>query len=231
MGTAGVWVRERLRKSRLYVLADGRSDAGEFERLVVGLVESRVDVVQLRDKRMPDRQLIGRALLLREITRGTDTLFVMNDRPDLALLADADGVHVGQDELTVEDVRRIVGPARLIGVSTHSIEQARQAVLDGADYLGCGPTFPSSTKDFAQFAGLEFLKQVAVELTVPAFAIGGVCIEKLPEVLETGFRRIAVSAAITQSADPRESARRLLAAIPEVSGSLDNLEKQKNEAD
>jgi thiamine-phosphate pyrophosphorylase len=230
MGSAGVWVRERLRISRLYVLADGRNDAAEFERLLVGLVESRVDIVQLRDKRMPDRQLIARARLLREITRGTDTLFVMNDRPDLALLADADGVHVGQDELSVEDVRRIVGSDRLIGVSTHSIEQARQAVLDGADYLGCGPTFPSSTKDFAQFAGLEFLKQVAAELTAPAFAIGGVCIENLPDVLEAGFRRIAVSAAITQSADSRESAQQLLAAIPEVSGSLEHLEEQKSEA-
>ncbi|MCL4206337.1 MAG: thiamine phosphate synthase [Pirellulaceae bacterium] len=202
----------------MYVLVDGRSDDAQFEHLVADLIESRIDVVQLRDKQMPDRQLIGRARLLRELTRGTDTLFIVNDRPDMARLAEADGVHVGQDELTVADVRRIVGTECAIGVSTHSIEQARQAVQDGADYLGCGPTYPSATKDFEQFPGLAFLRQVAAELTLPAFAIGGIRLDRLPAVFETGFRRVAVSAAITQSSNPAESARQMRAAIDQLSG-------------
>jgi thiamine-phosphate pyrophosphorylase len=128
-------------------------------------------------------------------------IFILNDRPDLAVLARADGVHVGQDELSVHDVRQIVGPDLLVGVSTHSIEQARQAVLDGASYLGCGPTFPSGTKHFDSFPGLEFLRQVAAEIALPAFAIGGITAENLPQVLATGIARVAVGGAIAKAKD------------------------------
>jgi thiamine-phosphate pyrophosphorylase len=188
-----------LERSRLYVLVDGCGDVTEFQQLIAVLVEAGVDILQLRDKRLADRLLLHRARMARQITQGTGTLFIMNDRPDLALLADADGVHVGQDELAVQDVRRIVGPNRLVGVSTHTIDQARQAVVDQADYLGCGPTFPSTTKEFSDFPGLAFLKQVATELTLPCFAIGGIGLENLNNVLETGFRRIAVGAAVAES--------------------------------
>jgi len=126
----------------------------------------------------------------------------MNDRPDLAVLACADGVHVGQKELDVRDVRRIVGPNLLIGVSTHTIEQARQAVLDGANYIGCGPTFPSGTKYFDHFPGLDFLRQVAAEISLPAFAIGGITRENLADVLATGFTRVAVGGAMAMSSNP-----------------------------
>ena len=107
----------------------------------------------------------------------------MNDRPDLAVLAGADGVHVGQEELSVKDARRIVGPSALVGVSTHSIQQARAAVLDGANYIGVGPTFPSGTKTFAAFTGVELLQAVQAEIRLPAFAIGGVTAANLPQVL------------------------------------------------
>jgi thiamine-phosphate pyrophosphorylase len=206
-------VFERIRTSHLYVLVDGRDDPAEFERLACALVRSRVDVLQLRDKRLADRQLLERARLLRQVTQGTTTLFVMNDRPDLALLAQADGVHVGQDELTVQDVRRIVGPDCLIGVSTHTLEQARQALVDGADYIGCGPTFPSGTKSFTKFAGLRFLTRVAAEIALPSFAIGGIGPDNLADVLETGIRRIAVSGSVLQSADPVQATERLLATM------------------
>src|SRR5439155_18897564 len=119
----------------------------------------------------------------------------------------------GQDELSVKDTRQIVGPSMLIGVSTHSIEQARQAVLDGADYLGLGPTFPSGTKRFEQFPGLEFLRRAAAEITLPVFAIGGITAERLPEVLATGIHRVAVGQAIIAAAHPAEVARGMLAAL------------------
>lgn len=204
---------ERLAEARLYVLIDGRTLTEEFERLARGLIDAGVGVIQLRDKQLGDRELLRRARLLGNLTQGTATLFVINDRPDLAVLAGADGVHVGQDDLSVKDARSIVGPEALVGVSTHSIEQARQAVLDGANYIGVGPTFPSGTKHFEQFPGVELLRRVAAEIRLPAFAIGGIGPENLPEVLATGFERIAVSGAVTAAADPAHLAKELLAAL------------------
>jgi thiamine-phosphate pyrophosphorylase len=138
---------------------------------------------------------------------------IVNDRPDLAVLAQADGVHVGQEELSVKDARSIVGPDLLIGVSTHSIEQARQAALDGANYIGVGPTFPSTTKQFDRFPGLELLRTVAAEITLPAFAIGGVTRNNLAEVKSSGFRRIAVSGAILEADDPIDATKKLKAEL------------------
>lgn len=192
----------KLHSARLYVLLDGGLSETDFAERASQLIAAGVDVLQLRDKRLPDRVLLARARQLRALCIGSNTLFVMNDRPDLALLAHADGVHVGQDELTVKDARQIVGTNVLIGVSTHTIEQARAAVLDGADYIGCGPTFPSATKSFAQFSGLAFLRQVAAEIRLPAFAIGGITRSNLPSVLATGFHRVAVSQAIASASDP-----------------------------
>jgi thiamine-phosphate pyrophosphorylase len=210
---------ERLADARLYVLLDGGRSVAEFEALAQSLVEAGVHVVQLRDKRLDDRELLDRARRLRAVTRATETsggarpLFVVNDRPDLAVLSRADGVHVGQEELRAKDVRAIVGPEMLVGVSTHSIEQARQAVLDGANYIGCGPTFPSATKQFERFPGLEFLRRVASEIRLPAFAIGGIGPENLGDVLATGIGRVAVGGAITQAADPAAAARAMFAAL------------------
>jgi thiamine-phosphate pyrophosphorylase len=201
---------ERLAESRLYVLVDGGESEALFGQLVSSLVEARVSIIQLRDKRLADRELVARARLLGELVRATPTLFVMNDRPDLAVLAEADGVHVGQEELAVKDARRIVGPRALVGASTHSLEQARAAVLDGADYIGVGPTFPSGTKEFTHFTGTELLAAVAAEIRLPAFAIGGVTADNLPEVLAAGFDRVAVSGAVTGARDPAAAARRLV---------------------
>lgn len=204
----------RLEGARLYVLVDGRGSAAEFEALCRPLVDAGVHVLQLRDKTLSDRELLDRARRLRVWTRGTETLFVVNDRPDLALLCAADGVHVGQEELSVGEVRRLVGPRMLVGVSTHSLEQARRAVLDGANYLGVGPTFPSGTKSFSRFTGVELLREVAAEIRLPAFAIGGMTLERLPEVLAAGFCRVAVSGGVAGSADPVAAARRFLQQLP-----------------
>ncbi len=204
---------QRLADARLYVLLDGgMSESAQAER-VQALVQVGVDIIQLRDKTLDDRALVCRARQLRELTRGSRTMFVMNDRPDLAVLADADGVHVGQEELTVKDARTLVGPDRLVGVSTHSIEQARQAVLDGADYIGVGPVFPSGTKQFDRLAGLELVRAVAAEVRLSAFAIGGITADNLPLVRQAGLGRVAVSGAVASAADPGAAARRLLALL------------------
>jgi len=208
--------QKRLADARLYVLIDGRQTAEEFEELAWSLVEAGVDMLQLRDKWLDDRRLHQRARLLRQITRRGDTLFIMNDRPDLAALVHADGVHVGQEELSVKDARTIVGPEALVGVSTHSIEQSRRAVLDGANYIGVGPTFHSETKEFDELPGLELLRAVAEEVRLPAFAIGGITRQNLPQVLSAGFSRIAVSRAVTGAEDPAAAAASLLAALRDV---------------
>ena len=139
------------------------------------LVEAGVGMIQLRDKQLDDRELVDRARLLAAARRaGTaERCAIINDRADIAAAVDADGVHVGQEDLTVKDARAIVGTRMLIGVSTHNIEQARAAVLDGANYLGAGPTFASQTKSFDDFAGLDYLREVASEIRLPTFAIGG----------------------------------------------------------
>jgi thiamine-phosphate pyrophosphorylase len=199
----------RLADARLYVLVDGRSSSAEFRELVAQLIEGGVDVLQLRDKTLPDRSLLERARILRTLTRGQRVLFIMNDRVDLALMADADGVHVGQDEVTVQDARRLLGSRALIGVSTHNLEQARQAVLDGANYLGCGPTFPSSTKPFERYPGLDLVAQISVDIRLPAFAIGGIDLQNVGAVCAAGLRRVAVSHSVIGAADPRRAAQQL----------------------
>jgi thiamine-phosphate pyrophosphorylase len=209
--------RERLlADARVYVLVDGCASAELFQQLMEMLVGAGVGAIQLRDKRLADRELLDRARRLRQTTAGTSTLFIMNDRPDLAVLAAADGVHVGQDELPVADVRKIVGPELLVGVSTHSVQQAGEAVRDQANYIGVGPTFPSQTKRFVDFPGLQLLKQVADQIKIPAFAIGGITLRRLEDVLATGIGRVAVGSAITAAADPADAAYKFLARLAKV---------------
>jgi thiamine-phosphate pyrophosphorylase len=204
---------DRLAAARLYVLIDIRPTADEFRQLVERLIAAGVHVLQLRDKHCNDRELLERARILRKLTASTPALFIVNDRPDLAAISHADGVHLGQEEISVKDARSIVGPAALIGVSTHSIEQVRQAVLDGANYIGVGPTFSSGTKTFDHFPGLELLRAVAAEIRLPAFAIGGIDRENLDEVLQTGMNRIAVSQAVLSAPDPAAAAQEFLIAL------------------
>lgn len=201
--------RARLTDASLYVLVDGRSSTDEFTAIARELVDAGVDIIQFRDKALGDKPLLERARQLRALTWGTKTLFVMNDRPDLAVLSRADGVHVGQEELSVKDVRAIVGTRMLVGVSTHSIEQARAAVLAGASYIGCGPTFPSTTKSFDAFPGLDYLHQVAAEIQLPAFAIGGITDKNLSTVLATGIRRVALRGQLLNSTDLKRNVSRL----------------------
>ncbi|TWT48353.1 thiamine phosphate synthase [Botrimarina hoheduenensis] len=207
---AGQRGSDRLASARLYVILDGSGSLADFSALVTSLCQAGVGVVQLREKGLCDRALVCFARAMVTAAADFPTLTIVNDRPDLAVLAGADGVHVGQEELSVHDARAIVGPQRLIGVSTHNVEQLKQAVKSGADYVGLGPTFPSKTKRFESFAGLDFLREAAVTTSLPAYAIGGITEENLADVLATGAQRIAVSAAVTGSAEPAEAARRLL---------------------
>ncbi|MCC9604923.1 thiamine phosphate synthase [Blastopirellula sp. JC732] len=203
----------RLADARLYVLIDGGRDAEHFAQLAGELIAGGVDILQLRDKRLDDKTLLERARHLRKMTSESSTFFIVNDRVDIAALAGADGVHVGQEELSVKEARAILGVDKLVGVSTHSIEQARRAVLDGADYIGVGPTFPSQTKSFDQFPGLDLVRQVADEIRLPAFAIGGISAENVGQVIDAGLTRVAVSGAVAAAKDPKSAAAKLRAIL------------------
>lgn len=197
--------QSRFVSAQLYVLVDAAEDEATFVRKARATIDGGADVLQLRDKAVGDRQLLERASLLRELT-SERALMIVNDRADLALACGADGLHVGQEELPARTARRLIGPAMLLGVSTHDLGQLETAVADGASYVGCGPTFPSTTKDFDAFPGVEFAKQATESTALPCFAIGGVTLERLDELLEAGVRRVAVSAAVWQADDPAAAA-------------------------
>ena len=207
---------ERLVRANVYAIVDGQGDSDAFCRRINELCAAGVDLIQLRDKSLNDKVLLERAILLRRVIDAAERtpLMIMNDRPDLAVLSRADGVHVGQAELSVEQTRRIVGIDALIGVSTHSLDQVKQAVIDGANYIGCGPVFVSETKKFAKFLGVEFLRQVVNTTTVPVFAIGGISLDNIGEISAVGFTRVAVSACLTNTED-------VIATVAEIKMALD----------
>jgi thiamine-phosphate pyrophosphorylase len=210
LGTAA---RERLADARLYVLLTGRRCAAALDWTIAEAAAGGADVFQLREKDLEDRAVLERARNVRRWTRQAGALFIVNDRPDVARLAEADGVHLGQDDLPVREARRILGADALIGVSTHDLGQLRQAVRDGASYVGVGPTFRSETKDFTEFPGLEFVRQAAAETSLPAFVLGGINRETVAAAVAAGARRVAVSAAVCQADDPRQAAAELRRAL------------------
>lgn len=198
--------REQLVGVQLCVLVTDALCRASLPGTVAEALAGGAQMIQLREKQLDDRTLLRLAQEIRRLTRKANALFIVNDRADIARSSEADGVHLGQDDLPVYAARRILGPDALIGVSTHNLEQVRQAVRDGASYIGVGPTFPSSTKEFAELPGLEFVQQAVQETSLPAFAIGGINVENLQEVIATGVRRVAVSGAICRAEDPRRTA-------------------------
>jgi thiamine-phosphate pyrophosphorylase len=209
----GAGARRYLADTSLCVLLSGSTCSGSLEWTIAEAAAGGAQMVQLREKDLSDRELLKRASQVRRWTRRAGVLFIVNDRPDIARLVEAEGVHLGQDDLPVREARRILGPDALIGVSTHNLEQVRQAVLDGASYLGVGPTFPSRTKDFPALAGLEFVRQASAETTLPQFALGGINAGNVGAVIEAGAKRVAVSHAISQCEDPRAVAAQLRFAL------------------
>ena len=205
-----------LGNARLMVLVGGLPTLGDLTWIVGEALAGGADVIQLREKHLPDREWLRRAREVRILTAQAKARFLVNDRPDLARLAGADGVHLGQDDVSVRDARRVIGPAALVGVSTHDREQLDQAVLSGAGYLGVGPVFPSETKDFSHLAGLAFVGLAAESTRLPWFAIGGINGETLDDVLDAGARRIAVRSAVVRAEYPKKAAAALRARLDEA---------------
>jgi thiamine-phosphate pyrophosphorylase len=200
------WSRARSRvDSRLYLIAPARPDLLE---LVEAAVRGGVDIVQVREKAMPDGELLSLLQRVRELTRRLGIPFVVNDRPDLALLAEADFVHIGQDDLPVAAARRL---GLEVGESTHA-----PAEIDGAsgDYIGVGPVNATPTKEGRPAVGLELVRYAAEHARRPWFAIGGIDAENVAEVVAAGAQRVAVVRAICGADDPERAAAALRSALP-----------------
>ncbi len=194
-----------LAASRLYVITPARPDLGGF---LEAAVRGGCDVVQIREKELADRELLEALGAARELTARLGVPLVVNDRPDLALLCGADYVHVGQDDLPVEAVRRLGLAA---GLSTHAPEEIDRA---DAEYIGVGPVYATPTKAGRPAVGLELVRYAATHARVPWFAIGGIDGTNVGEVVAAGAERIAVVRAIGGAADPERAAATLRAALP-----------------
>jgi thiamine-phosphate pyrophosphorylase len=201
--------RERLARARLYLVCDRRPEAFLRAALAGG-----VDVLQLRDKDATDDEVLTAAELFRRVTDEFDVPFIVNDRPDLAVAADADGVHVGQDDMPVAEARAIVGEDRIVGRSTHSPQQIDAAA--GVDYIAVGPVHATPTKPGRPAVGLDLVRYAAHHAPEPWFAIGGIDPQSVGAVIEAGARRAVVVRAITEAEDPGAAARDLREALAEV---------------
>ncbi|KPJ52113.1 MAG: hypothetical protein AMS16_06860, partial [Planctomycetes bacterium DG_58] len=158
-------------------------------------------LIELREKTMPDGECLKLACELRELTREAEALLIVNDRVDVARAADADGVHLGLDDLPIEEARKILGPSKLIGLTAHSVDELKDAESRGADYIGVGTMFSSPTKPDLEVKGPAELIPAAATCPIPCYAIGGINRDNVDELLKLGAKRIAVGSAITSSAD------------------------------
>lgn len=197
---------------RLYVITDERVGRGRSHlQIAEGAIRGGADAIQLRDKEASGGRLFGVALGLRRLTRETKIPFIVNDRLDVALAVDADGVHVGQDDLPASVARRILGPGKILGVSAETVEEALAAQKDGADYLGVGPVFEArGTKaDAGAPLGLELIARIRKGCSLPIVAIGGINAENARSVREAGADAVAVISAIASADDIARAASHL----------------------
>ena len=185
-----------------------------WRRTIEKVLSGGADCLQLREKDLSDLELLTRAKWLASACRAAGAIAIINDRLDIALAAQADGVHLGQQDIPCVVARKIAGPEFFIGVSTQALAEAREAVNDGASYIGIGTMFPSATKVKPHIAGTAYAREIqAAALSVPAMAIGGITAKNLPEVLSTGIQSVAVSGAIIGSPDPEKVCRELIAIL------------------
>jgi thiamine-phosphate pyrophosphorylase len=208
---------------RLYVITDERLGRGRSHlQIAEAAIRGGADVVQLRDKTASSRLLYDIALQLRRLTRETEVPFVVNDRLDVALAADADGVHIGREDLPASVVRRILGPGKILGVSAETVEEAVTAEKEGADYLGVGPVFEArgSKADAGEPLGLGLIARIRRECRLPIVAIGGIHAENARLVRDAGANAAAVISAVASADDIAQATRRLKLVLGDAMGDV-----------
>lgn len=197
----------------LYAILDRQAAAGrDLESLAEAVLAGGARWVQLREKEWTSRTLLPVAEALRRKVQAAGGVFIVNDRLDVALAVEADGLHVGQEDLPAAVARRLL-PGRLLGVSSHSPQQAAQAQADGADYVAIGSIFPTGTKAAFELVGLEAIRRARPLVSAPLVAIGGITLANVRQVIEAGADGVAVISAIGQAEDPAEATAAFLAEI------------------
>lgn len=206
--------REAWRDFRLYVITaqsnhPGKSVVDVIEQTLIGGAQ----IVQLRNKTGTREEVLEQAKALRILTRKYNVPFIINDYPDIVMETDADGVHLGQEDMPIAEARRLLGPERIIGISTHNLNQALAAERDGADYIGVGPVFPTDTKPGRAAVTTSYVTEAARQVSIPFVAIGGITLDNVDLVLAAGARRICAVSAIVGSDNPASVCRSFLERI------------------
>jgi len=195
----------------LYVITDAKLSRGRSHLEVAqAAIEGGASIIQFREKEMTTRQLVETAGKIKELTEEADIPLIVNDRLDVALAVDADGVHVGQDDMPADMARQLIGPHKILGVSASTVEEALQAEREGANYVSASPVFTTPTKpDAPPPTGLEGLKAIVEAVNLPVIAIGGINEKNAAEVIETGAQGVAVISAVVSAPDIVAAAHRL----------------------
>lgn len=194
----------------LYLVTDNSDDVERFLNTIEEAIKGGTTVVQIREKTAETLDFYNLALKVKDITTKYNVPLIINDRVDVALAIDADGVHVGQSDMPCDVTRKLIGKDKILGVSAATIEEARKAEKDGADYIGTGAVFPTQTKDDAPKITKDDLKEIVESIDIPVVAIGGITLENAHELNDTGIAGLSVVSAIMSSDNPKKSSEELL---------------------
>lgn len=184
------------KKKSLYLITDRAIARLPNIEIASRAISAGVRVIQLREKLLSKREIISEAAAIRKMASSVRAVFILNDYVDIALAVDADGVHLGQDDLPVSEARKILGRRRIIGISTHNLRQALRAQEEGADYIGFGPLFSTLTKDAGRPKGLDALRRIKRRVRIPVVAIGGITCENVRKTLDAGADACAIASAV-----------------------------------
>ena len=194
----------------VYLVTDHRNITDEeFLNIIEEAIEGGTTIVQLREKTASTKDFYQLALKVKEITSKYDVPLLINDRIDIALAVDSDGVHIGQDDMPADIARKIIGEDKILGVSASTVAEAKKAEADGADYIGSGAVFPTSTKDDADSVSIEDLKEIVSSIDIPVVAIGGITLENASLLKDTGIAGFSVVSAIMSADNPKEASQKL----------------------
>ena len=202
----------RLQDKNLYLVTSSENfeNDDDFLNAIASSLEGGVRLLQLREKSHDAKRIIELGKKIRELTSIYDAIFILNDRLDIAQIIEADGVHLGQDDIGIKEAKNILGDKTIIGVSTHCPEQARKAVAQGADYIGVGPIFTTPTKPGRIAVTTEYAKWVSQNIEIPWYAIGGIDFDNVQEVLDSGAKKIAVVRAIINAKNPSKAVKEFI---------------------
>ncbi|MBQ2635568.1 MAG: thiamine phosphate synthase [Methanobrevibacter sp.] len=194
----------------LYLVTDNSDDEEKFLKTIEEGIKGGVTVVQIREKTADTLDFYNLALKVKEITEKYNIPLIINDRVDIALAIDADGVHVGQSDMPCDVTRKLIGKDKILGISAATVDEAKKAQKDGADYIGTGAVFPTTTKNDASSVTKEELKEIIKSIDIPVVAIGGINLENASQLNDTGIAGLSVVSAIMSSDNPKKSSEKLL---------------------